>query len=1380
MVAGNSGLNCHLSELISTIIEPVAFEETGHEVDSTDDLLSRIQCLNEKLKGGAGKTDYIQSPAGNVQSSKCHESIVTHEHLDVQKSFNTDSCKENELFEKQDRQGQDISQGKNKSFPKNDIRSFVKPQGAEKPELCNLLEIEGRIEKLRSKVDSETGLPNINDRQTASWLLDKVIGDDPIKLPGSAENVYKGQKQLDSGMAIVGVDVKSLFPSLRNVETARLAKKSILKSKVKFEGVDYQKALKYIWLVGGDTLLDRNDLLKFKPKWKGKRSDLLTIGGDSARDDNLWNCSGRTLFEGDKRRILAVVIEIAVNTVMSTHVYKFAGKFYLQRDGGPIGLRSTACLAALIMKLWDKAWVSLLAREGITFEEFLRYVDDARSFSKPLCPGIFWNGENFGFCPDKEKLDLESDISPQNRTMKEFVAAMSSLVSYLQFEGEESGMFRNDRLPTLDTEIWYDNESNMVMHSFFEKEMVPNRVLQKSTALSKNSIRASLTQEVVRRLKSCSEAVKMDEKQEILSTFGQKLINSGHSLASAQFILVHGTVKYVEMVRKSKLPKNDPDFKPLHCARDFEICNRKLRKLLAKTGWYDDNELNKKTNWRVNLPNNWAGEKPSQFKLKGMRFSTIMQVPNSKNGALVKLLSRAEPKLAVKSGYQVKMVEKSGKPLHKLFPADVSSCKCHKALCEVCSNHSGKGPSLCGVKSVVYSSICLECDAEHKKNPNVKHKGIYIGQTYRTLAERALEHRRSYRRQERSSFMFKHWFLEHSDATEAPKFRFNVIQHFKDPLSRMVKEAVLILDQASLNSKSEYKGYKIPRLAIEKSDWESKKDQDENLAKNQKLDKDLATFREKLRSIALAQPSISHNLSNNFDLSSRKRKMSPQKPVKPKSGFVTVGGVRLSGNKRPRFRLASDPQSGPSTPGQNHPEPSTSTPTHPVQPAFEPSTSPDHTENADAPDSVSTSEQRNLSEPLAENLSICLSSNPSNEGLLNSVMDELENSVGNEQIDVGVANAASDLASEDIEQIAPSEVNAAGNPITEGDTECELASEPSGSSVSRLLTLAMVETQPVCESYWWHNLQIDPSIAGTSIGKGVKRKGKAPVNPKVTKKAKLEIGVDLCDVFSNLCVDLLAQKSHTLGCARAVDLDLLALKMEALVLCKCEEEWCLACTVRGLGNLVDAAEDMETSPIKSQPADQAPAEPTPADASFPANTADSSSQVYEQKEESTVPVNAADSSNHDPGLAASSAEDNTCVLGNVMSAPAASSEVSGGRLPLGSCVLPGPALQIGRFFVFAVLDPWIGLQADHPTAGDLKAAVSSSSIFSKFLSLRSDAPVKKSLMKSSLKKKKKPKQRRAECGPTPKSSKATQRGILDYLAVVDGPMRDGCLRPASL
>ena len=47
-----------------------------------------------------------------------------------------------------------------------------------------------------------------------------------------------------------------------------------------------------------------------------------------------------------------------------------------------------------------------------------------------------------------------------------------------------------------------------------------------------------------------------------------------------------------------------------------------------------------------------------------------MQVPNSKNGRLLKMLIKAEPKMAKISKYQVKYIEKSGKQLSKMFQKD--------------------------------------------------------------------------------------------------------------------------------------------------------------------------------------------------------------------------------------------------------------------------------------------------------------------------------------------------------------------------------------------------------------------------------------------------------------------------------------------------------------------------------------------------------------------------------------------------------------------------------------------------------------------------------------------------------------------------------------
>ena len=49
VVSGNSGLNCHLSELVSSIIEPIVFEESCREIDSTNHMLARINKINSTL-----------------------------------------------------------------------------------------------------------------------------------------------------------------------------------------------------------------------------------------------------------------------------------------------------------------------------------------------------------------------------------------------------------------------------------------------------------------------------------------------------------------------------------------------------------------------------------------------------------------------------------------------------------------------------------------------------------------------------------------------------------------------------------------------------------------------------------------------------------------------------------------------------------------------------------------------------------------------------------------------------------------------------------------------------------------------------------------------------------------------------------------------------------------------------------------------------------------------------------------------------------------------------------------------------------------------------------------------------------------------------------
>ena len=802
VVSGNCGLNSHLSELISLVMEQVTSEANGNEIDSTTEMLYRIERLNEKLEKKANGSYNVEEE--QMAEDVCE--VVESPPLKIEAVKNS------------------------KSLSKTDIRSY----GVLGKQTKNQSEAEFReqmlvkVESLRRSRAKDTVLPNLKDRMEASFILDKIENGEAVSLPVS--NSVKERKSLKTNrrniqksekLSIIGSDVVSLFPSLQDIETSRLAKHAILNSTVKFENFDFMMGLRYLKIVGGDTLLNKAKLSRLAPRWLGKREDLTTVGGSKSQDPRSWKDTNREIFELDKKRIVATVMEVMINTVMCTHVYSFAGKIFLQCNGGPIGLRSTATLAGLTMKLWDVAFALLLEREQISVDEFFRYVDDVRVFLAPLCEGWRWNGTCFEFSETWKAEDLVSGESDDMRTMKELNKAMSSIVSFLKFESEVAEMYSDRKLPTLDTSLWL--EGHRVMFMFYEKPTVPNRVIQKSTALSSEIIRSSTNQGVVRRLLNCSQDLPIVIKQEILSDYAQKLINSGFSIRSSQLTLVHGVTRYMELVESSKLPTSNEKFKPLYYSKHYNKLERKLDKYLARSGWYEDDKKSK-SSWRSKLPQGWRGSNPIQKKVPGMKFTTVMQVPSSANSILLKELAKVEPRLAKSSKYQVKLVEQSGRQLSKMFSKDIGNVKCSRLDCIPCKNESVKGSTLCKTKSVVYVCVCNICEAEHKLHPESSHRGKYIGQTSRTLYERSLEHVKSLRNFELDSFMLKHWSIEHKELEKPPKFDFKVVRCHSDPLSRLIHESVKISTDASMNSKSEYIGYKVARLKVEQSKKESIKE----------------------------------------------------------------------------------------------------------------------------------------------------------------------------------------------------------------------------------------------------------------------------------------------------------------------------------------------------------------------------------------------------------------------------------------------------------------------------------------------------------------------------------------------------------------------------
>ena len=117
--------------------------------------------------------------------------------------------------------------------------------------------------------------------------------------------------------------------------------------------------------------------------------------------------------------------------------------------------------------------------------------------------------------------------------------------------------------------------------------------------------------------------------------------------------------------------------------------------------------------------------------------------------------------------------------------------------------------------------------------------------------------------------MLKHWSTKHHSMNTPPEFVFRVVKKHNNALGRLVHEAVKILDCATLNSKSEWIGYKIPRLTVEKTEKDTR-DELEKLDKVEKVATDKVNEL-KDRVLACAEPALNNKC---VSLSRKRAKMS--------------------------------------------------------------------------------------------------------------------------------------------------------------------------------------------------------------------------------------------------------------------------------------------------------------------------------------------------------------------------------------------------------------------------------------------------------------------------------------------------------------------------
>ena len=224
----------------------------------------------------------------------------------------------------------------------------------------------------------------------------------------------------------------------------------------------------------------------------------------------------------------------------------------------------------------------------------------------------------------------------------------------------------------------------------------------------------------------------------------------------------------------------------------------------------------------MNLPKEWKTRKLRQREIKGIEATGVIIVPNTAGGELLNKLILKEAQIARVTGYMIKMVEGNGVPLSRLFPAPIPSGKCIKKDCIVC--HMSENPSSkCSVRSIVYIAECQEVVNDTLTCPD----SIYVGESSRSLAERANEHYLGGTRLDERNFITKHWLEHHPHSRDPPRIKFTVVRTHKDALGREVEEALLIekanVDLTIMNSRGEWNSGSITRLTVMHSERELKK-----------------------------------------------------------------------------------------------------------------------------------------------------------------------------------------------------------------------------------------------------------------------------------------------------------------------------------------------------------------------------------------------------------------------------------------------------------------------------------------------------------------------------------------------------------------------------
>ena len=280
VAGGHLGINMHISEIVSDILDPIIGEHVGgREILSTEDMIARIEILNELHRGWSRVSYWRNMVLGEYRS--CME------------------CDGTDLYEWDD----------------------------EDLELCVCDEYDGIDEEGRIMITASA----MKSLRRAKW--EQQVEWDPTDLDRrftTMESLPEDVQDQSIPMVVVGTDVVNLYPSLDIGRVVEIVKYAILHSGVSWEEIDYLEASRYIALNWTKKQCDGSSLRRVLPTRRyttGTRPGLTGAGPQGALrgDQEQWVFPSVKLTCEDKKLLVATVVQLATEAMFKNHFMGLMG-----------------------------------------------------------------------------------------------------------------------------------------------------------------------------------------------------------------------------------------------------------------------------------------------------------------------------------------------------------------------------------------------------------------------------------------------------------------------------------------------------------------------------------------------------------------------------------------------------------------------------------------------------------------------------------------------------------------------------------------------------------------------------------------------------------------------------------------------------------------------------------------------------------------------------------------------------------------------------------------------------------------------------------------------------------------------------------------------